>query len=147
MVVAECRRDWSEVKRQLGKAASVDPAVGEPQAALVALSIAHAYQAFETILLRVERALGLEERSGGAWHTALLADSGLPLPGVRPAIYPAEMASDWHALLGFRHFLRHAYGVDLDPARLESNRARLQQVVTSTDGWIEALLGSLSREG
>jgi hypothetical protein len=53
-------RDWEQVVVNLKKAESVDPAEGSPQAALVALSLDHAYQAVETLLLRIEAALGLE---------------------------------------------------------------------------------------
>jgi len=41
----------------------------------------------------------------------LLADAGRPIARLRPAVYPAEAQADWEALLRFRHFLRHAYGV------------------------------------
>ncbi len=51
---AECRRDWEAVKAHLSRARATDPSRGEAQAALVALSLDHAYQAFETILVRLE---------------------------------------------------------------------------------------------
>ena len=51
---AELRRDWQQAERHLAGARSVDPAEGDAQAALVALSLDHAYQSFETLL----RALG-----------------------------------------------------------------------------------------
>jgi hypothetical protein len=63
VLVAECRRDWDLVKSNLAKAESVDPAGGDPQAALVALSLDRAYQAFEEIMVRIERCLGLPERA------------------------------------------------------------------------------------
>ncbi len=143
-LVAEIRRDWESVGRALSRAESVDPAAGEAPAALVALSLDHAFQAFESLLLRVESGLGLPERVGSAWHAAVLADAGLPLPGLRPEVYPAAVRADWEALRGFRHFLRHAYSVDLDPERLRANVERLARAVEATDervrGLTEALL-------
>ena len=88
LLVSESRRDWAAVLAHHQKATSVDPAAGDAQAALVALSLDHAYQAFESILVRVERHLGLPERLGSSWHARLLSDAALGLPGIRPAIAP-----------------------------------------------------------
>ena len=81
---------------------------------MVALSLDHAYQAFETILLRLERAAGLPERTVRSWHTALLADAAIAVSGLRPAVFPPDSLRDWDAVLRFRHFLRHAYVITLD---------------------------------
>lgn len=144
VLVAECRRDWSAVELHLARAASVDPAAGPAEAALIALSLDHAYQAFETILVRIERALGLPERSGASWHTSVLVDASLDLPGLRPALHAPEVGREWDALLRFRHFLRHAYVIDLDPGKLRLNRARLQRAVGGTQPGLEALLATLT---
>jgi hypothetical protein len=140
-------RDWAAVKAHLTKARSVDPADGDAESALVALSLSlsldHAYQAFETILVRLERAVGLPERVGVSWHTALLADAALDLQGVRPPVFPPQSLGDWDALLRFRHFLRHAYVTSLDPARLAANVERLEAAVVATDAWLTAVLTAL----
>jgi hypothetical protein len=81
LAVAECRRDWETVKTHLARARGVDPSRGDAPAALVALSLDHAYQAFEAILVRLERASGLPERTGTGWHQALLADAAVARPG------------------------------------------------------------------
>lgn len=141
-VCAECRRDWDAVRAHSGRASSADPSEGAAQAALVALSLDHAYQAFETLLVRLERAAGLAERTGSGWHAALLADAAIDVPKLRPALFPPYALADWDALLGFRHFLRHAYVVDL--GKLESNVARLERAVAATGPWLEAVLAGLA---
>ncbi len=80
---AEFSRDWDMVCQHLAHARSVEPSASRASAALVALSFDHAYQAMETLLVRIERALGLPERTVSAWHRAILADAVQPLPGVR----------------------------------------------------------------
>jgi hypothetical protein len=145
LAVAECRRDWDTLKTHLVRAHSADPSQGDAQAALVALSLDHAYQAFEAILVRLERACGLPERPGATWHTALLADAALAIPRLRPPIFPAEAHADWDALLRFRHFLRHAYVVELDPAKLAANRDRLDRAVAATETWMGSVLAGLSQ--
>ena len=64
MLRAEAERDWEMVIAQLAGARSVEASAGAPEAALVALSLDHACQAFENLLVRIERALGLPARSG-----------------------------------------------------------------------------------
>lgn len=125
--------DWREVRRQLERAHSVDPRRGGPESAFVALALDHAYQALEQILIAVERALRLPERSGERWHRALLADATRSLPGIRPALIAPESELEWEYLLGFRHFLRHAYAADLDPERLAGNATRLRRAVDLTE--------------
>lgn len=147
VLLAECRRDWDAVKAHLKRARETDPAKGPAEAALVALSLDHAYQAFETILLRIERALVLPERSGPNWHAVLLADGALVIPGLRPALFPQAILPDWIAVLGFRHFLRHAYVLDLDAYKLAQNTERLTNAVSETDGWLAAVLTALDATG
>jgi hypothetical protein len=110
---------------------------------LVALALDHAYQAFEQILIRVEQALRLPERTGEHWHRRLLADATEALPGIRPAIVPKGVERDWEELLGFRHFLRHAYAVELDPERLSSNAERLQRALRATESSVLGLFTAL----
>jgi hypothetical protein len=97
-------------------------------------------------LLRIERALGLAERAGGTWYTALLGDAALVIPGLRPALFPPATLADWDAVLRFRHFLRHAYVVDLDAEKLAQNVGRLEKAVAATDGWLEAVLAALGAD-
>lgn len=144
VAVAECRRDWATLKTHLARASGADPSRDDAQAALVALSLDHAYQAFEAIMVRLERVAGLPDRAGASWHAALLADAALAIPGLRPPIFPAEVHPDWDALLRFRHFLRHAYVVNLDPAKLVTTRDRLARAVAQTEPWIEAVLSGLT---
>jgi hypothetical protein len=136
----EIERDWQQVKRHAQSCATTDPSVGAPEAALVALSLDHAYQAFEQVLCRIEQALHLPERSGQHWHRRLLADATESLPGVRPAIVPQSAERHWEELLGFRHFLRAAYAVELDPQRLSKNVEHLRAAVGMTEPAIADLL-------
>jgi hypothetical protein len=146
MLHAELERDWSHVRTFVERASSVEAGAGLAKAALVALSLDHAYEAFETLLLRIERALGLPERTGAQWHRALLADATLVLPGVRPAIVPPSAERQWDELRRFRHFLRHSYAVELDAKRLARNVQLLGEAVDATAPSVAALLKALRDE-
>jgi hypothetical protein len=135
------------VKARLARARGADASRGDAEAALVALSLDHAYQAFETILRRLERSVGLPDRAGSNWHMALLADAAMALTGVRPALFPPESLADWEAVLRFRHFLRHAYVLTLDAEKLRDNAARLERAVQATDAWLDAVLTAILASG
>jgi hypothetical protein len=143
MLRAEIERDWEMAVAQLALARTVEPGAGAPEAALVALSLDHAYQAFENVLVRLERALGLPSRTGSDWHRSLLADAALSVAGLRPALFPAEVERDWDELRRFRHFLRHAYPLDLDPERLTRNREYLERAIAETNAPLRAMLLAL----
>ena len=73
----------------------------------------------------------------------------LDVEGVRPAVLSGATAGALRRLLGFRHFFRHAYAVDLDGARLEelrqvavSSRAIVLSDLKRFDATLAALAGS-----
>lgn len=144
MLRVELARDWDMVSQHLECARSVEPGAGRAEAALVALSLDHAYQALETLLVRIERALGLQERGGSEWHRALLADSVWPIPSVRGAVLTRDSERDWDELRRFRHFLRHAYTVELDPGRLAANTVKLERAFEANDASVRALIDALA---
>lgn len=94
-----------------------DPS-GADQRARAAVALHHAYGAIESIMVRVARFLEGEVPEGPDWHQGLLQSMGLAIDGVRPAVFSADTIAALRHLLGFRHFFRHAYAVDLDPVRL-----------------------------
>jgi hypothetical protein len=94
----------------------------------------------------MERALGLPDRTGATWHSRILLEAAQPVSGLRPRVYPDEVALDWDELLRFRHFLRHADTVSLDPARLAANLQRLARAATATDPFVDALVAALASD-
>jgi hypothetical protein len=143
LLVAELRADWAMVERHRDKAISVDPGANEGQAALVALSIDHAYQAFEALLLRHAHIVGLAVDREERWHQQVLAQAALDIPEVRPALVPPSARAHWQIALGFRHFLRHAYAADLEPDELRRTAARLDMAVRESTSTILAAISAL----
>ncbi len=144
LLLAELQREWQEVRRHASRAQSADPNASEHAAAFVALELDHAYQAFESLLLRIEKGLGVPTRSGSSWHRELLEQSALAVPGLRPAIVPPTALADWATVMSFRHFLRHAYSVDLDAARLRLTLSALARSIEATGPNVHALLAALT---
>lgn len=137
---ADLERDWEAVRLHLGRADSADPSASPPNAAYVALALHHAYEAFETLLVRIEKSLSLRARQGSDWHVSILTDAAGPIDGLRPAVLPPGSFDDWLEVLKFRHFLRHAYVAQLDGRRLAETRARLRRAVTVTGARVDELL-------
>jgi len=147
LLVAQARRDWGAVIALRDRAFSVDPMVGAPEMALVAISLHHAYQAFESLLERICRALALPVPVGERSHQELLDEAAIDIPGVRPALLPEDARRPWQELLRFRHFFRHAYSVELDPEELASNREQLARAISATQHRIVAVIDGLAGDG
>lgn len=143
LLAAQLRADWDAVGTNRDKALSVSPSTGAPEAALVAMSLHHAYQAFESLLIRLARALDLPAPTGERSHQEILDAACLEIPGVRQPVVPAPARRAWQELLRFRHFLRHAYAAELDPDELRRNAARLDEAVGLTAPSVEAIVTSL----
>ena len=126
------RDDLEEADRRL-ETSPRDPAA----IALAAWALHGWYTALESLLERVARQLDAAVPTGDRWHRELLVQATVEVPGVRPAVLPAETRSALVELLGLRHFLRHAYGADLDPARLAAQAARLRAISADIDAALE----------
>ncbi|MBM4318586.1 MAG: hypothetical protein FJ125_01160 [Deltaproteobacteria bacterium] len=86
------------------------------------------YTGLEAVLERVARQVDGSIPTGERSHRILLSQEMTDFPGRRPAVLPRRLEPDLLALLSFRHFFRHAYGVRLDPARLRLEIERLLRV-------------------
>jgi len=54
-----------------------------------------------------------------AWHKELLNKMKLKINGIRPAFISESSYGLLNELRSFRHLFRHAYGIDLEPARIK----------------------------
>ena len=86
------------------------------------------YTGCETILVRaLERFEGLPP-VGADSHVRILQTATLDAPGVRPSILRSETVAALHPYRGFRHFFRHAYGVDLQWEKMATKTANAATV-------------------
>jgi hypothetical protein len=104
-------------------------------AAAMAFEIERWYTATESLLVRILRALDGDVPMGPAHHREVLRVAALAVEPLRPALVPPAAEHDLRELLGFRHFARHAYDVEPEPARMLEHGdrvARLQLVLTAS---------------
>lgn len=60
-----------------------------------------------------------------------------PIPGLRPALLSADLHRDLTELKGFRHLVRHRYGIELSGSKVLENVERMQRAFPS---FVDALL-------
>ena len=138
--MARRRADLEEAAKRL-LAQPMDPAA----IALEAWALHGWYTALESLLERVARQLDSEVPVGDRWHRELLTQMMVDVPGVRPLVLPRTLRPDLQELLAMRHFLRHAYGADLDGPKLGAQSARLRVVAPRVDTALDAFDTFLAR--
>ena len=84
----------------------------------LAYQIHNLYSACEQLFELVARAFE-NQIEGANYHVDLLRRMRSEIKGVRPALLTEGLSSQLNELRGFRHFFRHAYSTELDPARVE----------------------------
>jgi len=102
-------------------ATSEVPSASTAEEALIAIGyrLHNLYTAAENIFQNIAKAFGnhIEDRS--SWHAELLERMRLDLMPLRPAVIDDEAYDKLHELCRFRHLFRAAYGIELDPERME----------------------------
>ncbi len=109
--------------------------------------VQNGYNGIEEILKSLAANLDGAVPEGDAWHRALLDQMSMPLEGVRPAAISSELYVLLDALRQFRHVARHRYGVELDPAKVDENLARLRQAFALFRNEFDRLDETLSHPG
>lgn len=115
-----------------------------PWLAVAAVALHAWYTGLEAALERIAREVDGEVPAGEASHRGLLSQAATQVPGLRPAIVDPTLEADLAALLGFRHFFRHAYGVRLDPGKLSAELDRLLRVAPQVEQALDAFDGFLA---
>jgi hypothetical protein len=135
-------RDLDEAEARLQRSA------GDPAAmALAAWALHGWYTALETLLERVARQIDCDVPEGDRWHRELLSQMVAEVPGLRPSVIPREERASLESLLAFRHFVRHAYGVDLDAEKLGAEARRLRVAAPAVSKLLDAFDAFLDGAG
>ncbi|MBI5525419.1 MAG: hypothetical protein HY897_03725 [Deltaproteobacteria bacterium] len=111
--LAACERIVREIESYSD---AVDP--DRPVVALVALDVERYYSSIESTFETIARDVDGAVPEGNEWHRKLL-DAMCRQGDARPAVVTPASARILAELLRFRHFLRHAYAVELDWAKLK----------------------------
>jgi len=101
---------------------------------------------FESIAKEVDNRLPMGEE----WHSELLHQMTLDIPGLRPRVITANTEKKLREYLGFRHLFRKRYGFELDWQKLKKLLLGMRQsrsnLENEIDRFFEALNSLFQRE-
>jgi hypothetical protein len=146
---AEVRSDREAVSRWFDDLAALTLGTDSPRSTLAQAALAqaawalhHAYSGIEAILERTMRTIEGSLPEGPDSHKAVLDAAALTIEGVREPLLSRPTVAALHDLRAFRHFVRHAYAVELDPERLADLQRRsaelrpgLEEDLDRLDAW------------
>lgn len=94
----------------------------------VSAGIHNVYNGIEDILLGLARDIDDDVPTGSAAHQDVLDQMAAEVAGTRPALLDPGLYEALTELKGFRHLVRHRYGLDLKPDKVVENLKLLQKV-------------------
>jgi hypothetical protein len=91
------------------------------------------YTGIEKIFESIAKEIDDRIPMGEEWHSELLRQMTLDIPGLRPPVITASTEKKLREYLGFRHLFRKRYGLELDWQRLKKLLLGLPQVRTQLE--------------
>jgi hypothetical protein len=92
----------------------------------LALGVHNIYNGIEDVMLSLANDIDGYVPTGESAHQDLLDQMSAGIDGKRPALFGSELYGQLVELKGFRHVVRHRYGFDLDPRKVDENLARVR---------------------
>lgn len=93
----------------------------------VSLGIHNVYNGIEDVLLSIANDVDGFVPHGPTLHQDLLDQTSVEVAGIRPPLIDPDLYHELSELKGFRHLVRHRYGLDLDPERVSDNVERMRK--------------------
>ena len=84
----------------------------------VALNLHSFFSALERVFELIALELDGGALGGDSWHTELLRQMSMDVPGVRPPVLQPDTAARLDEYRKFRHRIRNIYATNLDPDRM-----------------------------
>lgn len=104
------------------------------------------YNGLEDVLLSLANDVDDFVPRGDASHQDLLDQMRVALEGRRPALLNERLYEAMTELKGFRHLVRHRYGLDLDPVRTLANLERMRAVLPAFLSAVQTLERHMTAE-
>ena len=134
ILAGKMERARSELDR-LGTFLAEQDSAARPNAwsriAMIAYVVHGVYNGMEDVMADIASAIDDHVPKGASSHQALLDQMRTDMGDLRPALLDRDLHRDLSELKAFRHFVRHQYGVDLVPEKVEAKLALLVAVLPS----------------
>lgn len=95
------------------------------------------YTGIEKILESIAKEVDGRILMGEEWHTELLHQMTLDIPGLRPPVISSNTEKKLREYLGFRHLFRKRYGFELDWEKMKRLLLKIPQVLLQLEKEIE----------
>lgn len=92
------------------------------------IGIHNVYNGIEDILLTIAKDVDDYTPTGGSAHQDILDQMAAEIASTRPAMLDRALYDGLFELKGFRHLVRHRYGIDLKPEKVIENLELLRTV-------------------
>lgn len=126
----ELLRDAEVAETALATARARLAVSGPAQEEACAFHLCRLFNVVEQMALRVAKRFGNAIDDPGRWHAEPMRRMTLDIPGVRPPLFPRELATPLGELRGFRHVFTHAYDLILRREKLALLLADADSVVS-----------------
>jgi uncharacterized protein YutE (UPF0331/DUF86 family) len=111
----------------------------------VAYQIHNLYNAIEDLLKIIANHFENNISNTSQWHSLLLQRMKQEIPSIRPALLSEQTFSILNGLRGFRHFFRHAYGVDIEYEQLKINLDKSLRLLSLLEEDINRFMENLNK--
>jgi uncharacterized protein YutE (UPF0331/DUF86 family) len=119
--------ELTELVRHLDRHAAEIEAGDWGAVSAAALGVHNIYNGIEDVLLSLAKDIDGLVPSGSSLHQDILDQMTASIDGTRPAVLDARLYAALTELKGFRHMVRHRYGFDLQPDRVQQNVGRIRE--------------------
>jgi hypothetical protein len=101
------------------------------------------YTGIEKIFENIAKEIDQRVPMGEEWHSELLHQMTLDIPGLRPPVITAHAEKKLREYLGFRHLFRKRYGFELDWEKMKRLLVKIPQVLSNLEKEVEVFFKTL----
>lgn len=111
---------------------------------VAAVNIHGWYTALEAAFERTARLLDQTVPTGPSWHTDLVSQMAVAVPGLRPLLVDPGLEVPLAEVRKFRHFFRNAYVLEFDTPRIREQADRVVDLHAPVREGLDQLIKHLS---
>lgn len=132
------RQELGKIEVYLASIKDSDQPLNEwARSSALALGVHNIYNGIEDVMLSLANDIDGYVPTGETAHQDLLDQMSAAIEGKRHAVLDPELYGLLVELKGFRHVVRHRYGFDLDPSKVNDNLARVR---TAFPAFVQAVV-------
>lgn len=104
------------------------------------------YTGIEKIFEDIAKEIDRRVPTGEGWHSELLHQMSLDLPGLRPPVISDKNEKRLREYLGFRHLFRKRYGFELDWSKMKRLLIKMPGIIPLIEEEIQSFLNLIKSQ-